>query len=312
MTTTLLKMLGVLFMTVDHIGKFIPNTPIWFRWIGRLAYPLFAFCCVQGVLHTRSRKKYLLRLYIWNIFMTILGTYLNVCYVSEEYRQQPVITNNIFSTLFQLALFICVLDMVIHKIEHFKKYAFIYVIYQFAMICCIFAACYLTEEWWMEYVVRNVFCNLFWNEGNWFHVLLGLAFYLPYLERKNNHKNISQRGYNCRCIILYLLYVVIFSVIDILDITTKIFWRIRLYLGGEIGDMIEFILQFFGVDPIELNTFTPVTIKYIFYENFQWMMILSAFFLFFYNGQRGKGKKYFFYFFYPLHIVLLFFIGRNI
>ncbi len=34
MTTTILKILAVIFMTIDHVGEFLPDTPIFFRWIG--------------------------------------------------------------------------------------------------------------------------------------------------------------------------------------------------------------------------------------------------------------------------------------
>ncbi|WP_419392813.1 TraX family protein [Cytobacillus praedii] len=31
-----------------------------------------------------------------------------------------------------------------------------------------------------------------------------------------------------------------------------------------------------------------------------------------YNGQKGFRLKYFFYFFYPTHIIILYFIGKNL
>lgn len=37
MSTTRLKTLAVITMLIDHLGEFIPNTPIWFRWIGRIS-----------------------------------------------------------------------------------------------------------------------------------------------------------------------------------------------------------------------------------------------------------------------------------
>lgn len=66
MTTTRLKAIAIISMLIDHIGAiFIPgNTPVYmvFRGIGRLAFPIFAFLIVEGFYHTRSVKKYLLRL----------------------------------------------------------------------------------------------------------------------------------------------------------------------------------------------------------------------------------------------------------
>ncbi|WP_081773069.1 TraX family protein [Bacillus sp. EB01] len=41
-------------------------------------------------------------------------------------------------------------------------------------------------------------------------------------------------------------------------------------------------------------------------------MLLALPLLLLYNGKKGFGFKYFFYFFYPIHIILLYFIGKNI
>ncbi|MBD5521310.1 MAG: hypothetical protein HDR03_08845 [Lachnospiraceae bacterium] len=44
MSITALKTLSLILMTIDHIGAFIPEMPIAFRWIGRLSAPVFLFC----------------------------------------------------------------------------------------------------------------------------------------------------------------------------------------------------------------------------------------------------------------------------
>lgn len=62
-----LKILGMVFMTLDHVGIFLisysfvlPGTIC--RAFGRLAFPLFAFMLAEGMRHTRNRWKYLLRI----------------------------------------------------------------------------------------------------------------------------------------------------------------------------------------------------------------------------------------------------------
>lgn len=60
--TNLLKIIAIITMVIDHAGKmFFPQYPI-FRIIGRLAFPIFAYCLTVGCLYTRSMPKYLLRI----------------------------------------------------------------------------------------------------------------------------------------------------------------------------------------------------------------------------------------------------------
>ena len=60
--TDLLKLVAIAAMLLDHIGgAFFPETPI-FRWIGRLAFPLFCYCMTVGLLYTHNIRRYLGRL----------------------------------------------------------------------------------------------------------------------------------------------------------------------------------------------------------------------------------------------------------
>lgn len=62
MTGFQLKLLAMLAMTADHIGAvFFPEIPLQ-RWIGRLAMPVLCFFIGEGLRHTRSPRRYLLRL----------------------------------------------------------------------------------------------------------------------------------------------------------------------------------------------------------------------------------------------------------
>ena len=59
---TALKLLAMLSMVFDHVGdNFFPEQT-WMRIIGRIAMPIFAFFVAEGFLHTRDRRKYLLRM----------------------------------------------------------------------------------------------------------------------------------------------------------------------------------------------------------------------------------------------------------
>ncbi len=60
--TDLLKLVAVTAMLVDHIGgAFFPEAGV-FRWIGRVAFPIFCYCLTVGLLYTHDVKRYLGRL----------------------------------------------------------------------------------------------------------------------------------------------------------------------------------------------------------------------------------------------------------
>ncbi len=51
-------------MLIDHIGAMFYPDSVMFRIFGRLAFPLYCWFLVQGYIHTRSHKRYMLRLLI--------------------------------------------------------------------------------------------------------------------------------------------------------------------------------------------------------------------------------------------------------
>jgi len=55
-----LKLLAMVFMTVDHIGYILFPRVLWLRIVGRLAMPIFAYMIAEGCRHTKNRRKYLL------------------------------------------------------------------------------------------------------------------------------------------------------------------------------------------------------------------------------------------------------------
>lgn len=101
-STFQLKLLALIFMIIDHIGAFIPGTPIWFRYIGRLSAPLFLFCLVWGMEYTKSRTKYILRLFGAAVGMELFWQIINQASELNTNSHH----NNIFLTFFCVAVLI--------------------------------------------------------------------------------------------------------------------------------------------------------------------------------------------------------------
>lgn len=58
-------------MFVDHLGVFVfPDQP-FFRLVGRLSFPLFAWAIANGAYHTRNINKYLLRIFLMAVISQI-------------------------------------------------------------------------------------------------------------------------------------------------------------------------------------------------------------------------------------------------
>ena len=58
MTGNQLKIVALLAMTCDHVGKLLlPQVEI-LQIFGRLAFPIFAYMIAEGCVHTKSKKKY--------------------------------------------------------------------------------------------------------------------------------------------------------------------------------------------------------------------------------------------------------------
>ena len=54
-------------MFLDHLSYALPSRQTWLNFLGRIAFPLFAFQLTEGYTHTRDFNKYALRLAIFAI-----------------------------------------------------------------------------------------------------------------------------------------------------------------------------------------------------------------------------------------------------
>ena len=65
MSSFVLKIIAVISMVIDHSGYVLFNSFSFMNYIGRLAFPIFAFLITEGYIHTRNLKRYFSRLLIF-------------------------------------------------------------------------------------------------------------------------------------------------------------------------------------------------------------------------------------------------------
>ena len=59
-----LKLLAMMFMLCDHVGKFLLPQWLPLQILGRLAMPIFAYMIAEGCRYTRNRTRYFLQLFL--------------------------------------------------------------------------------------------------------------------------------------------------------------------------------------------------------------------------------------------------------
>ncbi|MDF7682484.1 TraX family protein [Lactobacillus sp. ESL0679] len=108
LTTFDLKVIGVILMVVDHVHQmFYPlGAPNWLDWFGRPVATIFFFTSVVGFSHTHDKKKYMERLYISMVLMSLVTWLLE----KTVHFEQVVLINNIFRDLFIGTMFMAGVD----------------------------------------------------------------------------------------------------------------------------------------------------------------------------------------------------------
>ncbi len=224
MNNSTLKILAIIFMTIDHIGYMISSpiaTPM--RMIGRLSFPIFLFLIIEGYKRTSNIAKYILNLYVfafvsmfpfyyafnmyWNVFFT-LGTVVLMLYLFENTE------NNIFNFIIFIIFFliakpfdwgqpaILTVYLLKNKLDDTYKLG-------------IYIPLVLSFSTWLYYVTDFSFYTLqnihdvsyYINQAiNTTYVvslyLVSILFAIPFLTSYNGERGLRLRGYK-----KYLFYI---------------------------------------------------------------------------------------------------------
>ena len=101
--TGALKLIALCFMMIDHMGKMLfPQVPEM-RILGRIAFPLYAWCMVVGFHYTRNPWRYALRI----LLVGLVSQPLYMVALNHTWHE-PNIFLTLFFALTATAFFLCV------------------------------------------------------------------------------------------------------------------------------------------------------------------------------------------------------------
>ena len=277
-----LKILAIVFMTLDHLGIYFamqyPTVQSMidlsniFRILGRLALPLFIFLIAEGVRHTKNFNKYILRL-------GIIGSIVSIAFILFTFTNLfPAATSiyrhgNIFIDLVLTALAIYLIKNPNIKVKLLTLLPLAFSILSFVVKSIETGNA--IEIHWFPY-----FLNM---QYDWVSIVLGLGFYLSYTFAD-----------------IFLDYLQEKSGIDKSIWVENGSYRFAVNLFLILVNVVVLTFQF---------VFIYLWPKGVFWDaGIQLYALLSSALLLLYSGKRGYNAKWFqvgTYVYYPLHILII-------
>ena len=134
-------------VTYPECSPYVKPVMILMRGIGRIAFPIFSFLLVEGLIHTRSRVKYLLRILLLAIISEPVFDYANngVFYYADY--------QNVFITLLIAATTMCVLSLIEQNDRLNKNIYVLYVLQGIVVIVGCFLAEFLKVDYGMSGII---------------------------------------------------------------------------------------------------------------------------------------------------------------
>ena len=185
--SNMLKTIALIAMVIDHIGFYFseslnPNLVTIFRYIGRIAMPIFLYLLVQGFFYTKNFKKYLTRISVFAIITQILVTILMI--INKRFYPEYISPRQVYSTgniLFSFALSLLLMK-VLHEKVLIKKWNYVKNISLKVVLLSLI--CIISMILPLDYGIEAL-------------ILSGLIYYIEkfrielYIDRTNNKQKIS-------------------------------------------------------------------------------------------------------------------------
>lgn len=174
-----LKLIALVIMTIDHIYYFgcsLTDMPEIMTLIGRIAAPIFVFFVTEGVVHTHSRGRYLLRLYIGGVLMQIGNLFVNICFPMQN---GVIVLNGIFTTMAVIVIYLWWIENMRKAWrEHRRGCAVLYALAMAALLLSIVPVQMLLPLSPLAVQLATIFVpSPVWCEGSVLIVLIGIGFY---------------------------------------------------------------------------------------------------------------------------------------
>ena len=271
-----LKIIALLTMTVDHVGLLFRIEP--FRYIGRLALPLFCLMIAEGVIHTKSFKKYVLRLGIMASVISLIIVLTDVV---------PLIRNNGGSMKDARVIFIDLLlgAVAVYCLKNKRWYIKLLALLPLAygitsyIVTCHDACGCQGEVLWFPYFLRTQYgwFGIALIIGFYFATLLGRLFVKSFSAQSGTDPNLYKDS-NLERNAINIVSVLLLAVLSVILYFSESFISANIY-------------------------YMPAAMTDI-----QIYAIISGAFILLYNGRRGYNRKWFqygSYLYYPLHLAII-------
>jgi hypothetical protein len=174
---------AMLTMLIDHVGYLFFKEEQLFRWIGRIAFPLYTFGIVIGNRHTSDRKKYVRRLFLLALlsqlpFMLAFRTYeLNVIFTLIFSLLTLWALDHYRSPVARTIVVACILFVTFVVPMDYGWYGVI--------LTLIYRYTEKGQMIWSHLVLNVFYCLLAWNYIQMFSILptVFIAYWPQWLQR---------------------------------------------------------------------------------------------------------------------------------